>query len=382
VHTQSATWPMLFGSFWQDHPRIHVKLDNNHPIYAAQHHKIICIDDSLVFVGGIDLTVQRWDRPSHAPDDPLRVGVDGSPYEPVHDIQIAVEGEAARAVTCVAYDRWKTAAGETIDADATVHGLWPPNLKPDFENLPVAVARTAPRWAKIPAVREIEALILDSIKAAKERIYVEAQYLADRRVGDALAAQLSRPDGAEVVLLVTRSAHGTLEAWIMGGNRDRLIRRLRRADRFDRLRVYYPVVGTPHGDREIFIHSKLMIVDDVLLRIGSANLNRRSMGLDAECDVAIEATDYATRAAIAGVRGTLLAEHLGASVRQVAEVFAEEGTLIATIERLNNNPRCLRPYTHISRRGPTGLMPGTRLLDPRGRAPLLALFRKRRRRPQ
>ena len=37
------------------------------------------------------------------------------------------------------------------------------------------------------------------------------------------------------------------------------------------------------------VHSKVMIVDDRLLRIGSANLNNRSMGTDTECDLAIEA---------------------------------------------------------------------------------------------
>ena len=37
------------------------------------------------------------------------------------------------------------------------------------------------------------------------------------------------------------------------------------------------------------VHSKVMIVDDTLLRVGSANLNNRSMGTDTECDLALEA---------------------------------------------------------------------------------------------
>ena len=40
---------------------------------------------------------------------------------------------------------------------------------------------------------------------------------------------------------------------------------------------------------DVMVHSKLMIVDDVLLHVGSANLNNRSIGLDTECDLAIEA---------------------------------------------------------------------------------------------
>ena len=31
IHAPGATMPMLFGAPWQDHPRIKVKLDNDHP---------------------------------------------------------------------------------------------------------------------------------------------------------------------------------------------------------------------------------------------------------------------------------------------------------------------------------------------------------------
>ena len=50
------------------------------------------------------------------------------------------------------------------------------------------------------------------------------------------------------------------------------------------------------------VHSKVMIVDDRFLRVGSANLNNRSMGADTECDLAFEATSEAHREYIAGLR--------------------------------------------------------------------------------
>ena len=37
------------------------------------------------------------------------------------------------------------------------------------------------------------------------------------------------------------------------------------------------------------MHSKIAVVDDQWLRVGSANFSNRSMGLDTECDVAFEA---------------------------------------------------------------------------------------------
>ena len=61
-----------------------------------------------------------------------------------------------------------------------------------------------------------------------------------------------------------------------------------------------------------------MIVDDELVRIGSANFARRSMGMDTECDLAVEAGgDARVRAGIRRIRDRLIAEHLGMAVDAV-----------------------------------------------------------------
>ncbi len=165
-------------------------------------------------------------------------------------------------------------------------------------------------------------------------------------------------------MVLTRSSPGRLERLVMGSNRDRLLRRLRRHDRYGRLRVYHPVTPGPDGERGIKVHSKLIIVDEELLKVGSSNLNNRSMGLDSECDVAIEACNDATRRAIARVRDELLAEHLGAETEAVANAVAREGSLIRAIEKLNVNPRGLRMLGAMWRDGATSPLPLTWLLDP------------------
>jgi len=150
----------------------------------------------------------------------------------------------------------------------------------------------------------------------------------------------------------------------MGNNRDRLLRRLKQADRFDRLRVYYPVVPSDDSDCDVLVHSKLVIVDDVLLRVGSANLNNRSMGLDTECDLAIEATTPHARRAVAGLRERLLAEHMGVPEESAASAFASAPSLIAAIDRLNHHQRGLRPFDDLAKDGPTQPVFATFLLDP------------------
>ena len=151
LHAPGETLPLIAGAKWQEHERIHLRLDREHPIYAAHHQKIVCIDDSLTFAGGIDLTVERWDTPRHGADDPLRLTPDGSAYAPVHDLQMVVDGAAAQAVAELARIRWRNATGEVLEPVRAHDELWPPGLEPDFAGAPVAIARTAPQLGRQPA---------------------------------------------------------------------------------------------------------------------------------------------------------------------------------------------------------------------------------------
>jgi phosphatidylserine/phosphatidylglycerophosphate/cardiolipin synthase-like enzyme len=380
VHAPGATGPLIFGADWQNYPRLQLKLDTHHPLYAAHHQKIVCIDDRLAFVGGMDLTVERWDTARHACDDPVRMREDGTIYEPVHDLQMAVDGEAARSIAELGYERWKFATGEELAPEpAPDTDPWPADLVPDFRQVPVAIARTYPEWGDQPAAQEAAALTLDALSAAKKVIYIEAQYMTAPSIGDVLERHLADPDGPEIVVIETHESHGWAEELVMGTNRDRMIRRLRKCDHHHRLRVYYPVI--PNGDGgecQVLIHSKLIIVDDVFLRIGSSNLNNRSIGLDSECDLAIEATTDAMRRTIAHLRNRLLAEHLQTEPGIFARALADaSGSLIEAIEQLNTGERGLRAFQAMSDDGPDGPAPGTGLLDPIEPFEPLSLFRRR-----
>jgi len=142
------------------------------------------------------------------------------------------------------------------------------------------------------------------------------------------------------------------------------MRHLRLADRHNRLRFYYPVVAGQDGPCEILVHSKVLIVDDRILRIGSSNLNNRSMGLDTECDLAIEASIDEQRQAIAGVRDRLLGEHLGVSPETVGQAISRHGSLIRAIDTCRQPTRGLRPFPELDIGGPIVPVAGTGLMDP------------------
>ena len=363
AHGPSGPAELLIGTEWQQHPRISLRLDTTHPLYAAHHQKIVTIDGALAFTGGIDLTLDRWDTEEHRHGDPRRRSTGGSLYGPIHDVQIAFDGEAARALSEHACWRWKKGTGETPDC-APSPVPWPETARVHFTDTALAIARTVPDWGDGRSAHEAARLTEDMLWAAERTIYIEAQYFAATFVGDVLERRLSEPDGPEVIAIVSLASHGFIERQVMGRNRDRMIRRLRRADRHGRFRIYNPVV--PGGDKDcsVLIHSKLIISDDRLLRIGSSNLNNRSVGLDTELDVALEARDEADRAAVASLRNHLLAEHLGVPGAAVEAALAETGSLVRTIERLNTGARGLRSFDAIRTRGSTKPVPGTSLLDP------------------
>ena len=363
LHAPGAPLPLLLGAPWEHHPRIQVRLDREHPLYGAHHQKIVSVDDTVAFVGGMDLTVRRWDTTEHLADHPQRKGPHGVPYPPVHDVQMVVEGEAARAVSDVARGRWHRAIGENVLPVTGAVDLWPDDLQPDFIDTPVAVVRTFASWKGAPEVTEGMALTIDALSAAKRSIYIEAQYLTAPQVGKLLAESLARAHGPEIVTIVRRFFTSKLEGFVMGGNQKRLVQRLRRADRYGRLGVYYPVVLRETGDCPVTIHSKIIIVDDDFVRVGSSNLNNRSIALDTECDLAIEGSDDERRRTIAGLRERLIAEHLDTTPQAVRETGVAEGSLLRTIERLGCNRRCLRPIPNIGKL-PTRPVFGTWLLDP------------------
>ncbi len=329
---------------WLSNDRISFRLDRAHPIDSVHHEKIIVIDDALAFCGGIDMTCDRWDTRAHRDDEPFRKRpLTRRPYGPWHDVATAVDGAAAKALGDLARMRWKRATGQDLPVPPPGADIWPDDVDISFRDSDIAIARTNPPWNGEDGVREIEALYLHAIASARRMIYLESQYFASRRIAEAIAARLRAADPPEIVIINPHEAGGWLEEAIMGASRVRLLRMVLAQDHQDRFRIYTPVT---EGGAPIYVHAKVMVIDDRLLRVGSSNLNNRSLGVDTECDLAIEASDDDTekRARIIALRDDLLAEHLGCSPDDIAAAIADAGSLIGAIERLCGPGRSLRPF--------------------------------------
>ena len=345
--------------------RMHLAIDGARPTGAVHHQKIAVIDDAVAFCGGIDLTVDRWDSPAHEHGSRSRRTV-GRSYGPRHEVAAAVDGAAARALAEQARTRWQTATGQWLPPVDAKHTSWPGKLKPTLRNVDVGIARTLPELDGRREVREVEALNLAAIAAARDTIYLENQYLAAPRLVDALATRLQESDGPEIVIVLPRRGNNPLERGTMDSARHRLIQVLWEADRHHRLGVYWPVTD---GGAPIYVHSKVLVADERLLRVGSSNLNNRSLGFDSECDVAIEADPNSTehddvRRQIVSLRDQLVSEHLGVSVAEFGEALQRRGSFLKAIEELRGEGRTLRPFTERTVSGESSPLAENDLVDP------------------
>lgn len=334
---------------WRTHKRLRFHLDGEHPKGGSHHQKLVIIDDSVAFAGGLDLTIHRWDSRDHRPHNPRRIGPAGKPYSPFHDVQIAVSGPAAEALGRLARTRWARATGETIRPRPLSSGPvpWPPSALPVLHNARVAISRTEAAFDGRQDVLEIRNLYTDALAQARDFVYIENQYLTAAVVGDVLLALLGRDEPPEIVIVLPHKVTGWLQQRTMGVLRARLIKRLRAADKKRRLRVYYPAIDGL-GDDYVKVHSKILIIDECFVTVGSANINNRSMGLDSECNVSLESDrDPATSAAIADLRADLIGEHLGLSRAEVALKRAAHASWITLIESCRAGPRHLEPLEDL-----------------------------------
>lgn len=351
---------------WQTHRRLSFRLDGNHPPGASHHQKVVVVDHQVAFVGGLDLTIRRWDTHHHLADDPRRVDLDGKPYPPFHDVQCVVDGDAAAALGDLAAARWLRATGRQPRVpDQPLGDAWPERVEPDLTNVDVGISRTAPACEDDPGVSEIRELYLDAIGAAREGIYLENQYFSSGLIADAFTKRLREPEGPEIALVSRRTESGWLEEASMGVLRARLCRRLRGADQHERFHLYCPHVPDL-GDACVNVHSKVMVVDDQLLTIGSANLSNRSFGLDTECNLVVEANGHPKIAAgIRAMRGRLLSEHLAVTPEELDTALADAGGLHAAIETLHRSDgRTLERFSPTVPEEVDAALPDARLLDP------------------
>jgi len=217
---------------------------------------------------------------------------------------------------------------------------------------PVALSRTDPDVEGGPA-EEILHLLTDAIGSAQRLVYLETQYFSSHVICEALVARLRR--GApplEIVIVVNPKAEAIKEEVAVGLRQAKNLELLAEVVREKghkghdghKLGVYYPGPETnaPAETEATYVHTKLVIVDDRFLTIGSANLTNRSMSVDTELHASWEASgdDDSRRSLERGIRRvrvSLLAEHAGVAGAAVRQLVKTKG-LVRRLDALADAP--------------------------------------------
>lgn len=321
--------------------RVRFHLDSTLPFGSAQHQKIVCVDGSLAFVGGLDLTIRRWDTSDHRADHALRRDPGGKPYLPFHDVQCMVDADAAAWLFDLAEERWRAAGRQTHARRAPKSTRWPANVPVEAENVPVGIARTEVVCPAGLSINEVERSLIAAIRSATSFVYIENQFTSAIKIARELAEQMLRVPSLRVLVVAPKLHSSWLESQAMQNGRGAFIDCFSEAGVADRIRFVYPVSRSGDTEAAVMVHSKLMIVDDRILRIGSANLNNRSMGADSECDLIFEAASDEHRDFIASVRHRLIAHFCGLDEQTVAQ---NEDRLLALLDEVSraNGAKTLR----------------------------------------
>lgn len=338
VFAMEREWLQRVLFSWTTPANVHFRFDSSHPLGASHHQKFAVIDGDSAFVGGIDLASARWDDREHRLHNSLRFE-HGEPQKPYHDAMAFVSGEAAQALETLFAERWQAATGEPLELPPAESAPREPAFEEGLfiDATEVGISRTECSADAGAACAEILALYKTAFARAEQLIYIETQYFTANPMLEALTERMRERDrpGLQIVVVMPNAADTEKERIVLGAAQDRLLGSLQAIaeETGCALRIYSTWACSDDGGAKVatFIHSKLLIVDDRILCVGSANLTHRSLLLDTELGIAWEAPSGQgpTADSIARVRAELLGEHSGTGAD--LDFFAVKGL----VERLD-----------------------------------------------
>lgn len=250
------------------------------------HAKMLIVDGHEAFLLGSPFANGYWDDPRHAPVDarrPLRE-LGG---RPLHDVSVRLTGQPVAQLERIFASLWNHTASDVPDVIEGAGGrttVCPRDAEGPEAPVPapVRIACTSPARV-LPDARcgqtEIIDALLEGIAGARALIYVEHQYLSARPVVSALAAALRREPELEVILVLNQNPDVTAyQRWQNA--------RLAESGLVDHSRVglfaLWSAAGAGGGAatptlNQVFVHSKVVVVDDLWATVGSANLDGASL---------------------------------------------------------------------------------------------------------
>lgn len=286
---------------------------------GSHHQKVLIVkgQEGLIgFCGGIDINPDRIRETGDTP---------GAPF---HDVHVRIKGPAAHDLLKIFLERWRDHP-DSAAYDAAKGALLGVRDDPTPQTIPLApagnvyvqVGRTYGNGSRHGGLnggyrfaptgeQTARRMILKAIRTAQRFIYIEDQYLVSEEISQALVLALQKIQ--RLIILIPHGNITDMQNPVRGESgeqvnfrRQRFIAPLRTPPTGRKVGVFFL---SPEGEPGTYVHSKMMVVDDLYAIVGSANLNRRSLTHDSEAIVGI--FDPSANSLAKRLRIDLWAKHL------------------------------------------------------------------------
>ena len=272
--------------------------------HASFHQKFMAVDDDLAFVGGMNLRRVDWDSSAHKIFEPRRMLFDATRDDriavankenepdngPRKDYMLRIQGPAAEDVADVFKRRWDVARAEGADysANSAAFTTRAGAAQPTGSQVQITTTLPEPYWE-----HSIAETWLNAINNAERYIYIEDQYFRVPMLVEAIVRRMQQVPALRLIVITkpvsewtdpgcawTHITHGQLKTLFPTRY---LMLQLRAFD-------YHVTWGFDETDAvfaDMDVHSKMLIVDDKFMSVGSANKNNRGMIYEAEMNAAV-----------------------------------------------------------------------------------------------
>jgi len=278
---------------------------------ASWHQKAWTIDGRIAYITGMNVKSTDWDTADHGTFEPRRMKFKSTAEErqavvdrlafpdlgPRKDAGVRLEGPAGHALDSVLRARWEWGRG----GDALFHEYASP-----FPTLAVPAEAADGVPAQVVATMPEpfgERSILEShrkaIRNAESLIYIEDQYFRIPMLLPEFEESLSAHPGLRIVVVTKPvSLADGARKWTV--EMDQAMRKLA-GERYLLLQARsFDAEGTADGESgplfsDMDVHTKLVIVDDCFLTVGSANKNNRGMLYEGELNAVVLDAQFVTQ---------------------------------------------------------------------------------------
>lgn len=224
-------------------------------INLRNHRKLLIIDGREAYTGGMNIRSRHQTSRT-------------APAEAIHDMHFRIRGPVVNDLQRAFLEDWHFVTGERLDDP-----LFFPQVEQQGDSIVRCISDGPDR-----EFRKLEQIIMGALSCADESVFIMTPYfIPDRPMTAALITAALR--GVDVRIVLPGKNNLPFIHW---ANRALLPELLA-----NNIKVYYQPPP--------FVHTKLLLVDNVWTLIGSANLDARSLRLNFELDLSIFDGAFAAR---------------------------------------------------------------------------------------